>query len=115
MQDYLNFFRCTSINEINNNTLLQTLEERSDDSPFNVEINQLNVETILLNSIKPDITAINATEVYQVATSQIIPNKNRSQLIIVMAFISSFILSILIIFLMNAFKEEDVTSIQKGK
>ena len=102
------------IKRINNNTLLQTLEERLDDRPFNAEINQLDMEIIQLESISPDSTGINAMQLYQAATSETIPTISRNRLIIALAFISSFILSILIIFLMNAFKEEDVTSIQKG-
>ena len=103
------------INEVNNNTLLQTLEQRLDDSPFATKISQLDIETIQLESISPDSTGINAMQLYQAATSEIIPTRNTNRLLIGLAFIGSFILSILLIFLMNAFKEEDVTSIQKGK
>ena len=103
------------IKRINNNTLLQTLEERLDDRPFNAEINQLDMEIIQLESISPDSTGINAMQLYQAATSEIIPTKNKNQLIIVLALIGSFMLSLVLVFLMNAFKEEDVTSIQKGK
>jgi LPS O-antigen subunit length determinant protein (WzzB/FepE family) len=103
------------IKEINNNTLLQTLEQRLDDSPFTTEISLLDIETIKLESIRPDSTDINAMQLYQAATSEIIPTKSKNRLIIALAFIGSFILSILLVFLMNAFKEEDVTSIQKGK
>jgi LPS O-antigen subunit length determinant protein (WzzB/FepE family) len=104
------------IKEINNNTLLQTLEQRLDDSPFTTEISLLDIETIQLESIRPDSTGINAMQLYQAATSEIIPTSDdRNRLIIALAFIGSFILSILLAFLMNAFKEEDVTSIQKGK
>jgi len=103
------------IKEINNNTLLQTLEERMDDSPFIGSISQLDIETIQLESINPDSTGISAMQLYQAATSQRIPIKNKNQLIITLAFIGSFMLSLVLVFLMNAFKEEDVTSIQKGK
>ena len=108
------------LKEINNNTLLQTLEQRLDDSPFIAEISLLDIETIKLESIRPDSTDISAMQLYQAATSEIIPTeiiptKSKNRLIIALAFIGSFILSILLVFLMNAFKEEDVTSIQKGK
>jgi len=103
------------IKEINNNTLLQTLEQRLDDSPFSPEISQLDIETIQLESIRLDSTGINAMQLYQAANSEIIPTKSKNRLIIALAFIASFMLSILLVFLMNAFKEEDVTSIQKGK
>ena len=107
------------LKEINNNTLLQTLEQRLDDSPFIAEISLLDIETIKLESIRPDSTDISAMQLYQAATSEIIPTeiiptKSKNRLIIALAFIGSFMLSILLVFLMNAFKEEDV-SIQKGK
>jgi len=103
------------IKEINNNSLLQSLEKRLDDSPFTTEISQLDIESIHLESISPDSTGINAMELYQAVTSEIIPTSNSNRSIIVLAFIGSFILSILLVFLMNAFKEEEIISIQKGK
>jgi len=103
------------IKEINNNTLLQTLKQRSDDSPFATEISLLDIETIKLESITPDSIGINAMELYLAATSVIIPTNSRNRLIIVLAFIGSFMLSLVLVFLMNALKEEDVTSIQKSK
>ena len=105
------------IKEINNNTLLQTLEQRLDDSPFNPKINQLDVETINLKSISfnPDSSGIKAVELYQAATSVIIETKSRNLLKIALAFFGGFILSILCVLLMNALKEEDVTSIQNSK
>ena len=103
------------IREINNNTLLQTLKQRSDDSPFATEISLLDIETIKLESITPDSIGINAMELYLAATSVIIPTNSRNRLIIVLAFIGSFMLSLVLVFLMNALKEEDVTSIQKSK
>jgi len=103
------------IKEINNNSLLHALEQRLDDSPFITEISQLDIETIQLESISLDSTGINAMQLYQAATSEIIPTSNSNRSIIVLAFIGSFILSILLVFLMNAFKEEEIISIQKGK
>ena len=103
----------TQIKDISDNPLLQTLEERLDDSPFTNEISQLDIETMQLKSIRPDLAGINAMQLYQSSNSEIIPSKNR--LIIALAFIGSFMLSLVLVFLMNAFKEEDVTSIQKSK
>ena len=95
------------INEIKNNTLLQTLEERLDDSPFTTEISQLDVETIQLESISPDSTGINAMQLSQAETSEIIPTRSsRNRLIIAQTFIASFMLSLVLVFLMNALKEE---------
>ena len=103
------------INEIKNNTLLQTLEGRLDDSAFNSQISQLDIEKLQLESINIDSTGINAIQIYQVANSQKIVIKSRHQLIIAMAIIGSFMLSLVLVFLMNALKEEDVNSIQKNK
>jgi len=95
--------------------LIESLENRASDEPYIPELVQLNTEISKLESISLDSTGINAMQLYQTATSQIIPTKSKNRLIIVIAFIASFMLSILLVFLMNALKEEDVTSIQKGK
>ena len=93
--------------------MIESLETRASDEAFIPQLLKLDSEISKLKSIRPDSADINAMQLYQAATSEIIPTKNR--LIIALAFIGSFILSILLVFLMNAFKEEDVTSIQKGK
>jgi len=105
------------LNEINNNSLLQTLQQRTDDSPFSNEIVKLDVEAKKLNSINfsQDTTNINAMQLYQAATSEIIPTMNKNRLIIALAFICSFMLSLVLVFLMNTLKEEDLTSIQNSK
>jgi len=95
--------------------LIESLENRASDEPYIPELVQLNTEISNLESSSLDSTGINSMQLYQAATSQIIPTKSKNRVIIVIAFIGSFILSILLVFLMNAFKEEDVTSIQKGK
>jgi len=102
------------INDIKNNNLLQTLKERLDDSPFTTEISQLDIETIQLESISPDSSGINAMQLYQAATSNVLPTPSKNRLIIILAaFIGSFMLSLVLVFLTNAFKEED--SIQNSK
>ena len=101
--------------EIKNNNLLQTLEERLDDSPFVIQINQLDVETIKLESISLNSTGINSMQLYQPATSNIIPsNMTNKKLLILKGLIGGFILSLIFAFLMILFKE-DHYSIQKGK
>jgi len=103
------------IKKINNNTLLQTLEERLDDSPFNIKFDLLAVEAIKLESIRLDRAGINTMQLYRLATSEIIPPKNTNILIVMVALIGSFLLSLVIILLMNALKEDNDTKIQKGK
>ena len=101
--------------EIKNNNLLQTLEERLDDSPFVIQINQLDVETIKLESISLNSNGINSMQLYQPATSNIIPsNMTNKKLLILKGLIGGFILSLIFAFLMILFKE-DHYSIQKGK
>jgi len=95
--------------------MIESLENRVNDEPYIPQIVTLNTEISKLESVSLDSTGINAMQLYQNVTSQIIPTKNKNRLMIVIAFIGSFLLSILLVFLMNAFKEEDVTSIQKGK
>jgi LPS O-antigen subunit length determinant protein (WzzB/FepE family) len=73
------------INEIQNNNLLKTLEERQDDSPFIIVINEageeknlineLDVEAAKLKSSAMDITGIDAMQVQQYATAQPIPSR----------------------------------------
>ena len=95
--------------------MIDSLESRASDDPYIPELAILDSEMLKLKSIRPDSTDISAMQLYQAATSEIIPTKSKNRLIIALAFIGSFMLSILLVFLMNAFKEEDVTSIQKGK
>jgi len=95
--------------------MIDLLESRSSDEAFIPQLLKLDSEMLKLESIRPDSTDISAMQLYQAATSEIIPTKSKNRLIIALAFIGSFMLSILLVFLMNAFKEEDVTSIQKGK
>jgi len=95
--------------------MIDSLESRASDEPYIPELAILDSEILKLKSIRPDSTDISAMQLYLAATSEIIPTKSKNRLIIALAFIGSFMLSILLVFLMNAFKEEDVTSIQKGK
>ncbi|MDB9864561.1 Wzz/FepE/Etk N-terminal domain-containing protein [Candidatus Thioglobus sp.] len=95
--------------------MIDSLESRSSDEAFIPQLLKLDSEMLKLKSIRPDSTDINAVQLYQSAYSEIIPTKSKNRLIIALAFIGSFMLSILLVFLMNAFKEENVTSIQKGK
>jgi LPS O-antigen subunit length determinant protein (WzzB/FepE family) len=93
--------------------MIESLETRASDEAFIPQLIELDSEILKLKSFRLDSAGINAMQLYKAASGEILPSKNRS--ITVLAFISSFILSILLVFLMNAFKEEDVTIIQKGK
>ena len=96
------------INEIQNNNLLKTLEERQDDSPFIARISELDVETAKLKSITLDMTGIDAMQVQQYASAQSIPiSSGRNMILIVLALIGGFVMSIILAGLLNLFKEEE--------
>jgi LPS O-antigen subunit length determinant protein (WzzB/FepE family) len=103
------------INEIQNNNLLQTLEERQDDSPFIARINELDIESAKLKSFVMDMTGIDAMQIQQSASAQsmpISPGRN-NWLLIVLALFGGFVMSIILAFLINLFKEEEIE--QKNK
>ena len=94
------------LNEINSNQTLQTLEKRKDDSPFIAEINKLDIEAIRLRSFEIDDTGIHAMQVNQQAFVPESPIKPKKKLIVAVAAIAGFIFSILLVFIMNAFRDE---------
>jgi len=94
--------------------MIASLESRASDEAFIPQLLKLDSEMLKLKSIRPDSAGINSMQLYQSAISKIIPTKSRNRLIIALAFVGSLILSILLVFLMNAVKEED-ESIKKGK
>lgn len=91
---------------INSNQTLKTLESRVDDSPFVAEINKLDIEIIKLKSFKPSSVGVHAMQVNQSAYPPESPIKPKKRLIVAVAFIAGFILSILLVFIMNAFRPE---------
>ena len=103
------------LSEIENNTLLQSLLMRLDDTPYISEINELDIETLKLESFNVDSTDWNSMQLYQPSSGEEILLSNKKPLIIMLALIGSFLLSICLIFLMNVFKDEEVTNIQKGR
>ena len=98
------------INAIQNNNLLQTLEERQDDSPFIAGISELVVESTKLKSIVINMTGIDAMQIqqYAFASVQPIPNNSKNRLLIVLALFGGFVMSIILVGLMNLFKEEEI-------
>ena len=96
-----------ALKEIQSNQTLRTLESREDDSPFIAEINQLDVEAIKLKSFSLDSTGINAMQINQYAYPEKSPIKPKKRLIVAVAFVAGFMLSIFLVFIMNAFRQED--------
>jgi LPS O-antigen subunit length determinant protein (WzzB/FepE family) len=95
------------LSTIESNQILKTLESRKDDSPFVAEINKLDIEAIKLKSFKPSSAGINAMQLNQHAYPPETPIKPKKILIVVVAFIAGFILSIFLVFIMNAFRKEE--------
>ena len=92
---------------IKSNQTLKTLESRKDDSPFIAEINRIDIEAIKLKSFEPSSAGINAMQINQYAYPTETPIKPKKRLIVALAFISGFILSIFLVFIMNAFRNDD--------
>ncbi len=94
------------LNAIHSNQALKTLQSRKDDSPFVAEINKLDIELIKLKSFQPSSIGINAMQINQYAYAPESAIKPKKRLIVAVAFIAGFILSILLVFIMNAFRSE---------
>jgi len=95
------------LKEIRSNQLLQTLRNRKDDSPFIAKLNILDNESIELKSFILDATGINAMQLHQASFSPEKPIKPKKKLIVIVAFIAGFTLSIFLVFIMNALRKED--------
>jgi chain length determinant protein (polysaccharide antigen chain regulator) len=95
------------LNEIQNNNLLETLEARQDDSPFVAEIVKLDIEKIKLESAIIDLTGVSSMQISQAAISPTIPIKPNKRMIVVLAFIGSFMMSIFLALIMNALKPDE--------
>lgn len=99
------------LSAIKSNQVLKTLKSRKDDSPFIAEINKLDIEAIKLKSFTLNPVGINAMQINQRAYPPEASIKPKKRLIVAVAFIAGFILSIFLVFIMNAFrKEEDATT-----
>ena len=92
---------------IESNQILKTLESRTDDSPFIAEITKLDIESIKLKSFKPSSLGINAMQISRQSYPLETPIGPKRKLIVSVAFIAGFILSILLSFIMNAFRTEE--------
>jgi len=87
-----------------NNIQLSILNERQDDSPFIVEVTNLDIEKIKLEYQTIKLDAVNVTQLYQNAASSI--KSSNKKLLVVIAFIGSFILSIFLALMLGIFKAD---------
>ena len=97
------------LNEVQNNNLLKTLETRQDDSPFIAEIANLDVEKIKLESRVVAMIGVSAMQLSQLALIPKSPIKPNKRLIVLLAFIGSFMMSILLALIMGALKPDEKT------
>ena len=95
------------ISEIQNNNLLKTLETRLDDSPFVAEIVKLDIEKIALKTKIVSINNVNAMQLTQTSTPQKNPIKPNKRMIVLLAFIGSFMMSIFLALIMGALKPDE--------
>jgi chain length determinant protein (polysaccharide antigen chain regulator) len=95
------------LNEVQNNNLLETFETRQDDSPFIEKISSLEVEKIKLESRKVEMDGVNAMQISQVALIPKEAFKPEKRLIVLLAFIGSFMMSILLVLIMGALKPDE--------
>jgi len=96
-----------TLQEIQSNQTLRTLESREDDSPFIAEINKLDIESSKLKSYRLDSKGINAMQINLSAYPSESPIKPKKKLIVAVAFIAGLMLSIFLVFIMNVFRKEE--------
>jgi LPS O-antigen subunit length determinant protein (WzzB/FepE family) len=96
------------VSEIMSNNLLITLESRKDDKMFSNEIISLLSEQKELEASKLQASKINAIEITQNSDSESISRSKRH--LVILVFISSFIMSIVLALFMNIFRPDEETS-----
>ena len=97
----------SQLKAISSNQALKTLENRTDDSPFIGEINKLDIEAIRLKSFKPSSAGINSMQLNQHAFTPNSPIKPKKRIIVSVAAVVGFMLSILLALLMNVFRPRE--------
>ena len=95
------------LNEAQNNNVLITLEARLDDSPFVAEIVKLDIETIKLKSRIVDMSSVNSMELTQISMPPQSPIKPNKIMILLLAFIGSFMMSIFLALILNVLKPDE--------
>jgi len=92
------------LNEVQLNNALKTLEARQDDSPYIIEIVKLEIEKIKLKSRIVDMSGVSSMQLSQISKPPKSPNKQNKRMIVLLAFIVSFMISILLALIMDALK-----------
>jgi len=95
------------LNEVQNNNALKTLEMRQDDSPFIGELAILDSEKNKLNSITLSLDGAQSMNLVETARINIIDSNKR--LLILLAFIGSFMISVFLVLIMDLLKPDEDT------
>ena len=95
------------LNEIQNNNLLKTLQARQDDSAFIPEIINLNLEKNRLESTNLNLSNTKSINIIRSANVENI-SKNKN-MIVLAAFIFSFIISVMLALIMSLLKPKEKT------
>jgi len=98
------------LNQVQNNNLLKALEMRQDDSPFITEIALLDVEKIKLRSIISDLNGVSSMQLSQISLPPKKPIKSNKRMIVLLAFIGSFMMSVFLALIMGALKPDKKVS-----
>ena len=76
---------------------ISLLKNRSDDSPFVQEINELDIEKLRLESFNLENETLNAIEITKLAEANTIAYKPSKRLLVTLAFLAGLILSFIIV------------------
>jgi len=94
-----------ALKEVQLNNTLKTLEVRQDDSPFIAEITKLDIERIKLDSAIIDMTGISSMTVLK--DGLISPISQKKRLIVLLAFLGAFMMSIFLALIMGALRPDE--------
>jgi len=97
-----------TLKEVQLNNALKTLELRQDDIPFVAQINKLDTEKIKIESINHNL-ASSSSSITSLETARVKNTPSNKRSIILLAFIGSFIMSILLALIMGALKPDEKT------
>jgi LPS O-antigen subunit length determinant protein (WzzB/FepE family) len=98
------------LNEVQNNNLLKTLETRQDDSPFIAKIVELDIEKIKLESTIVSMNGVSSMQLSQISLPPKSPIKPNKRMIVLLAFIGSFMMSVFLALILGVLKPDKKVS-----
>ena len=99
-----------TLKEVQLNNALKTLQTRQDDSPFIAEIVKLDIEKIKLKSRIVSMNGVSSMQLSQISIPPKSPIKPNKRMIVLLAFIGSFMMSIFLALVMGALKPDEESS-----